>query len=69
MSFSARTVLGDEAVRLGMANEQKTKMLWMLSDKRASQIAQFLKHRFLLLRIYNVAQSGLSMDDALKEEF
>ena len=41
MSFSARTVLGDEAVRLGIANEavEDKDALDALVDKRAGQIA------------------------------
>ena len=72
MSFSARTVLGDEAVRLGIANEavEDKDALDALVDKRASQIASNSQASVSALKdLYNVAQSGLSMDDALKEEF
>ena len=72
MSFSARTVLGDEAVRLGRANEavEDKDALDALVDKRASQIASNSQASVSAFKdLYNVAQSGLSMDDALKEEF
>ena len=72
MSFSARTVLGDEAVRLGIANEavEDKDALDALVDKRAGQIASNSQASVSAYKdLYNVAQSGLSMDDALKEEF
>ena len=72
MSFSARTVLGDEAIRLGIANEavEDKDALDALVDKRAGQIASNSKASVSAFKdLYNVAQSGLSMDDALKEEF
>ena len=72
MSFSARTVLGDEAVRLGIANEavEDKDALDALVDKRAGQIASNSQASVSAFKdLYNVAQSGLSMDDALKEEF
>tara|TARA_Y100001936_G_scaffold245218_1_gene286836 strand:- start:151 stop:933 length:783 start_codon:yes stop_codon:yes gene_type:complete len=72
MSFSARTILGDEAVRLGIANEavEDKDALDALVDKRAGQIASNSQASVSAFKdLYNVAQSGLSMDDALKEEF
>ena len=72
MSFSARTVLGDEAVRLGIANEavEDKDALDTLVDKRAGQIASNSQASVSAFKdLCNVAQSGLSMDDALKEEF
>ena len=72
MSFSARTVLGDEAVRLGIANEavEDKDALDVLVDKRAGQFASKSQASVSAFKdLYNVAQSGLSMDDALKEEF
>jgi len=72
MSFSARTVLGDEAVRLGIANEavEDKDALDALVNKRASQIASNSQASVSAFKdLYNLAQSGLSMDDALKEEF
>ena len=72
MSFSARTVLGDEAIRLGIANEavEDKDALDALVDKRAGQIASNSQASVSAFKdLYNVAQSGLSMDDALKEEF
>ena len=72
MSFSARTVLGDEAVRLGIANEavEDKDALDTLVEKRAGQIASNSQASVSAFKdLYNVAQSGLSMDDALKEEF
>ena len=72
MSFSARTVLGDEAVRLGIANEavEDKDALDALVDKRAGQIASNSQASVSAFKdLYNVAQSGLPMDDALKEEF
>ncbi|MDC0247485.1 enoyl-CoA hydratase/isomerase family protein [OCS116 cluster bacterium] len=71
MSFSARTVLGDEAVRLGIANEavEDKDALDTLVDKRAGQIASNSQASVSAFKdLYNVAQSGLSMDDALKED-
>ena len=71
ISFSARTVLGAEAERLGLVNEavdDKT-ALDDLVKKRASQIASNSQKSISALKdLYNVAQSGLSMDQALKEE-
>ena len=71
MSFSARTVLGDEAARLGLVNEavdDKT-ALDDLVKKSASQIASNSQGSVSALKeLYNVAQSGLSMYQALKEE-
>ena len=72
MSFSARTVLGDEAARLGIANEavEDKDALDALVYKRAGQIASNSQASVSAFKdLYNVAQSGLSMDDALKEEF
>ena len=72
MAFSARTVLGDEAVRLGIANEavEDKDALDALVYKRAGQIASNSQASVSAFKdLYNVAQSGLSMDDALKEEF
>ena len=72
MSFSARTVLGDEAVRLGIANEavEDKDALDALVDKRAGQIASNSQASVSAFKdLYDVAQSGLSMDEALKEEF
>ena len=72
MSFSARTIHGDEAVRLGIANEavEDKDALDALVDKRAGQIASNSQASVSAFKdLYNVAQSGLSMDDALKEEF
>ena len=72
MSFSARTILGDEAVRLGIANEavEDKDALDALVDKRAGQIASNSQASVSAFKdLYNVAQSGLSMDEALKEEF
>ena len=72
MSFSARTVLGDEAVRLGIANEavEDKDALDALVYKRAGHIASNSQASVSAFKdLYNVAQSGLSMDDALKEEF
>ena len=72
MSFSARTVLGNEAVRLGIANEavEDKDALDALVDKRAGQIASNSQASVSAFKdLYNVAQSGLSMNDALKEEF
>ena len=72
MSFSARTILGDEAVRLGIANEavEDKDALDALVDKRSGQIASNSQASVSAFKdLYNVAQSGLSMDEALKEEF
>ena len=62
MSFSARTVLGDEAVRLGIANEavEDKDALDALVDKRAGQIASNSQASVSAFKdLYNVAQSGL----------
>ena len=72
LSFSARTILGDEAVRLGIANEavEDKEALDALVEKRASQIVSNSQASVAAFKdLYNVAQSGLSMDDALEEEF
>ena len=64
MSFSARTVLGDEAVRLGIANEavEDKDALDALVDKRAGQIASNSQASVSAFKdLYNVAQSGLSL--------
>ena len=71
ISFSARTVLGDEAARLGLVNEAVDDKIAIddLVKKRASQIASNSQKSISALKdLYNVAQSGLSMDQALKEE-
>lgn len=71
ISFSARTVLGDEAARLGLVNEAVDDKIALddLVKKRASQIASNSQKSISALKdLYNVAQSGLSMDQALKEE-
>ena len=71
MSFSARTVLGDEAVRLGIANEavEDKDALDALVDKRAGQIASNSKASVSAFKdLYNLAQSGLGLDEALKAE-
>ena len=68
----ARTILGDEAVRLGIANEavEDKEALDALVEKRASQIVSNSQASVAAFKdLYNVAQSGLSMDDALEEEF
>ena len=71
MSYSARTVRGDEAVRLGIANEAVADLdeLTELVKKRASQIAANSQAAVAAFKdLYNLSQSGLGMDEALTAE-
>jgi len=71
MSFSARTVLGEEAVRLGIANTatEDVEKLDALVQERAAQIAGNSQAAVAAFKdLYNLAQTGIGMDDALHAE-
>ena len=71
MSYSARIILGDEAVRAGLANraEKNKEDLDNLVDKISSQISSNSKEAVTAFKdLYNLAQSGLGLDEALKAE-
>tara|TARA_B100000953_G_scaffold91616_1_gene74685 strand:+ start:102 stop:878 length:777 start_codon:yes stop_codon:yes gene_type:complete len=71
ISFSARTVLGKEAVRIGIANEAVAdkETLDALVDKRAKQIVSNSQASVAAFKdLYNLAQSGLPIDQALEAE-
>ena len=70
-SYSARIILGDEAVRVGLANraEKNKEDLDNLVDKISSQISSNSKEAVTAFKdLYNLAQSGLGLDEALKAE-
>lgn len=71
LSFSARIVLGEEAVKLGIANaaEVDKEALDSLVNKRSSQISSNSQEAVKAFKdLYSLSQSGLSIDDALKAE-
>lgn len=71
MSFSARTVLGEEAVRLGIANAATEDLdsLDTLLQERVSQIAANSQAAVAAFKdLYNLAQESLPMDEALTAE-
>ncbi len=71
MSFSARTLLGEEAVRVGIANsaEPDKAALDALVNERAARIASNSQAAVAAFKdLYNLAQSGLPMDKALAAE-
>ncbi|MDA9904844.1 enoyl-CoA hydratase/isomerase family protein [Hyphomicrobiales bacterium] len=71
LSFSARIVLGEEAVKLGIANaaEVDKEALDSLVNKRSSQISSNSQESVKAFKdLYGLSQSGLSIDDALKAE-
>ena len=71
MSFSARTVLGDEAVRIGIANvaSQDLDSLNELVQERVDQIVANSQAAVAAFKdLYNLAQQGLAMDEALMAE-
>ncbi|MDA9034902.1 enoyl-CoA hydratase/isomerase family protein [Hyphomicrobiales bacterium] len=71
LSFSARIVLGEEAVKLGIANaaEVDKEALDSLVNKRSSQISSNSQEAVKAFKdLYGLSQSGLSIDDALKAE-
>ena len=71
LSFSARIVLGEEAVKLGIANaaEVDKEALDSLVNKRSSQISSNSQEAVKAFKdLYRLSQSGLSIDDALKAE-
>lgn len=71
MSYSARTVLGEEAVQLGIANAaaEDLESLDALVRERASQITGNSQAAVAAFKdLYNLSQTGLGMDDALTAE-
>ena len=71
LSFSARTVLGEEAVELGLANAAAADIesLEALVSERASQISANSRAAVAAFKdLYNLAQSGLGMEEALVAE-
>ena len=71
MSFSARTVLGDEAVRLGIANaaSEDLNSLNELVQERVNQIVTNSQAAVAAFKdLYNLAQQCLAMDEALMAE-
>lgn len=71
MSYSARTVLGEEAMRLGIANAavEDKDALDILVSERAAQIAGNSQAAVAAFKdLYNLAQNGLGMDDGLVAE-
>lgn len=71
MSFTARTVLGDEAVRLGIANAAAPDLdaLKHLVAERTQQIAANSRAAVSAFKdLYRVAQQGLPMEEALGAE-
>lgn len=71
MSFSARTVMGEEAVRLGIANAATEDLdsLDELVQERVSQIAGNSQAAVGAFKdLYNLAQERLPMDAALTSE-
>ncbi|MAI79898.1 MAG: enoyl-CoA hydratase [Deltaproteobacteria bacterium] len=71
LSFTARTFLGDEAERLGVANRavaDKTE-LDALVAKRAAQISENSSEAVGAMKeLYGVAQAGMGMDEGLEKE-
>ena len=71
MSFSARTILGDEAVRLGIANSacEDLDSLDELVQQRVGQIVSNSQAAVAAFKdLYNLAQQRLAMDEALIAE-
>ena len=71
MSFSARTVLGTEAVHLGIANSavEDLDALDALVQDRVSEIAANSQAAVAAFKdLYNLAQTGLPITDALTAE-
>ena len=72
ISYSARTILGDEAVKIGLANraEKNKDDLDNLVKNISSRISSNSKESVKAFKdLYNLSQDGLGMDDALKAEF
>jgi enoyl-CoA hydratase/carnithine racemase len=71
LSFTARTVLGEEAVRLGLANEavaDKAALDERVTE-RAAQIAGNSSAAVAAMKdLYALAQQGLDIEHALEEE-
>ena len=71
MSFSARTVTGDEAVALGIANKAvvDVEALDELVNERVGQIAANSQAAVAAFKdLYNLAQQGMPISDALSAE-
>tara|TARA_B100001758_G_C18355134_1_gene582238 strand:- start:400 stop:1176 length:777 start_codon:yes stop_codon:yes gene_type:complete len=71
MSFSARTVMGDEAVALGIANKAvvDVEALDELVNERVGQIAANSQAAVAAFKdLYNHAQQGMPISDALSAE-
>ena len=71
LSFSARIVSGEEAVKIGIANaaEVDKESLDKLVNKRASQIASNSQEAVKAFKnLYAISQLGLSMEKALEAE-
>ena len=71
MSFSARTVMGDEAVALGIANKAvvDVEALDELVNERVGQIAANSQAAVAAFKdLYNLAQQGMPISDALSAE-
>jgi len=71
LSLTARTVLGEEAVRLGLANEavDDKAALDALVAKRAGQIASNSPAAVAAMKdLYALAQQGLGIERGLEEE-
>ena len=71
LSFSARIIHGEEAVKIGLANEAEIDLeaLDSLVRKRASQIASNSQEAVKAFKdLYSISQLGLSIEDALEAE-
>jgi enoyl-CoA hydratase/carnithine racemase len=72
MSYSASIILGNEAVKIGLANraEKNKDDLDNLVKKISSKISSNSQESVKAFKdLYNLSQAGLGMDDALKSEF
>ena len=72
MSYSARIILGDEAVKIGLANraEENKGDLDALINKISSEISSNSQGSIKAFKdLYNLSQTGLGIDEALKAEF
>ena len=69
MSYSARIILGDEAVKIGLANraEENKGDLDALINKISSEISSNSQGSIKAFKdLYNLSQTGLGIDEALK---
>ena len=72
ISYSARIILGDEAVKIGLANraEENKGDLDALINKISSEISSNSQGSIKAFKdLYNLSQTGLGIDEALKAEF